>query len=41
MFGSAYDLILELGAQVDKIVAVTGHTDDKVAVFRRILLRFL
>jgi hypothetical protein len=41
VFGSAYDLILELGAQIDKIVAVPGDTDDKVAVFRGIFLRFL
>jgi hypothetical protein len=41
MFGPADNFILQFGTQVDKIIAVTGNTDDKVAVLPRILLGFL
>jgi len=38
MFGAANDLILQFFRQVGKVVAISGHTDDKVAIFLRLLL---
>src|SRR4030065_2030617 len=38
LFGPADDLFLELGPQIDEVIAVAGDQDDEVAEFFRMLL---
>lgn len=38
LFGAGNDFVLKVPAHIDKVVAETGHSDDKVAILLRILL---
>ena len=38
LFGAGDDLVLEVAAEVDEVVAVAGDADDQVAVLLGVLL---
>jgi hypothetical protein len=40
LFGAGDDFVLQVPADIDKVIAVTGHPDDKVSMVLGIFLGF-